>query len=99
MHIGIDCEARCGKQALSRGDVVAIQSQAVRQDQPPGDAASAWLMTIMILEPAAPRAAQIRVWQACNEAGVLGRDPALVIVAIEGPGLHLSPVQLAVMQS
>ena len=52
----------------------------------------------MILDAAAPFAAQLAGAQAGHEPGILYWHCGLIIIAVERPGLHLASVQLAIVQ-
>ena len=48
MHIGIDREARRRQQPAQRGDVVAIEAEAVGELEPARDAAVAFPLAVMV---------------------------------------------------
>jgi hypothetical protein len=50
----------------------------------------------MVDDPPAPFPAQRRRRQARDQIGVLCRNPGLIVITVERPGLDLSAVELAV---
>src|SRR5262249_790061 len=79
-------------------DVAADEADALRQHQPPLDAALARRRAVVVDDAVDPFAAEGRILGARHQAGVLERNAALVVEAVEDPGLHLSLVQLAFVQ-
>ena len=96
--VGFDGETR-GRQGAAHGDdVIAVEAEAVRQDEPALDAAHLLAVAVMIEQAVRPLAAQLAVIEAADEGRVLARDCRLVAVAIECPCLHLRLLQLAAVQ-
>ena len=59
---------------------------------------SATDVAVVILDPVPPFHADVAVAEARDHDRILDRDRALVIVAVQRPGLHLALVELAAMQ-
>src|SRR5690606_19339744 len=91
-------EAGRRQDALGRLDIGAIEAEAVGQLQPAVDAALAADLAVMVLDAVAPFEARGAVAEARQDDGVLDRDGALIIEAVERPGLNLPLVQLAAVQ-
>ena len=51
----------------------------------------------MIEDAFTPPAAELRIFGSCEDGRVLDRDSALVVVAIEGPGLQLAAGERALV--
>ena len=98
MHIGVHGEARLGQDQRGAFHDRAIKANPLGQLEPALDAAGLAAVTVMILDPPPPFAPFLGRRQASHQRGILGRDRGLIIIAIERPGLHLCPVQLAIMQ-
>src|SRR5207302_2878228 len=74
------------------------EPEPLGQLQPPLDAAFGAEVAIMVLDPMPPFAPDAAIAEARDHHGILDRNCALVIVAVQRPGLHLSLVQLATVQ-
>src|SRR5262245_11929054 len=98
VHVGLDREPRGGQQPRKRDDIVAVESDPVRQLEPARDAAVALAFAVMVDEAAAPFPPQRRIVAARDQAGIFDRDHRLVIVAVERPGLNLALGALAAVQ-
>ena len=98
MHIGIDRKPRRRKDAFGGFHVDAVEPQSFGQLQPALDAAFGAEVAVMILQSVPPFAPDAAVAEARDHHGILDRNGALVIVAVQRPGLHLSLVQLAAVQ-
>src|SRR5258705_1356140 len=98
MHIGFDRKARRGKNALGGFHIGAVEPKPFGQFQPALDAAFGAEVTVMILDPMPPFEPDAAIAEARDHHGVLDRYRALVIIAVQRPGLHLALVQFAAMQ-
>ena len=98
VHIGLDREAGARQQALERGDVVAVEAEAVGELEPARDAALPRRGAVVIDQAAAPFAADFAVGAARDQARILHRDHRLVVIAVERPGLDLALGAFAAMQ-
>src|SRR6185369_10531625 len=96
--IGIHGEAGAGEETLARGDIVAVEAQGIGQDEPTLDAAFPGLVAVMIDDALAPDAPQLRIVHPGHERGILHRDTALVIEAVQRPGLDLGALELAAVE-
>ena len=74
---------------------VAIETRGLRELNPFFDAAGARAVAIVIDDALAPGAAEGRIVAAREDDGVLDGNDALVVVAIERPGLQLAARQFA----
>src|SRR6202040_554261 len=91
-------EARRRQEAPQRRDIIAVEAKPVGQLEPARDTAFALAVAVVIGEAAPPRAACRRILAARDQARVLDRDHRLIIVTVEGPGLHLAFAASAAMQ-
>jgi hypothetical protein len=98
MDIGVHGIACAGEQALQRDHIVAVDAQTVGQHQPALDAAGLGAVAVMVLDAAAPFAAQVGRGQAREKRGVLRGNAGLIVVAVERPGLDLRLGQLPRVQ-
>src|SRR5882724_11247773 len=98
MHIGFDREARRGQNAFGRFHIGAVEPEAFGELQPALDAALGADVAVMVLDPVPPFHPDGAVAEARDHHRVLERDRALIIIAVQRPGLHLALVQLAAMQ-
>ena len=100
MDIGVDRELGRRKHALLRHHVGALQAEALAEVQPFLDAALTfpWALAgaVVVDHPLGPDPAQLGIDHARHEGGILNRDAALVVVAVERPGLDLPFVESAV---
>ena len=98
MDIGLDREFRRRQRAFLAHDVVAVEPEAVGQDQPALDAALVLAVAVVVGDAVEPFAAELPVVAAAHEGSVLARDRRLIDVAVQRPRLHLPLVQLAAVQ-
>src|SRR5882672_4206186 len=98
MHIGFDRKARRRQDAFGRLDISAVEPEAFGEFQPAFDAALGADVAVMVLDPVPPFHPYGAVAEARDHDRVLERDRALIIIAVQRPGLHLALVQLAAMQ-
>src|SRR6266568_4918756 len=98
MDIGIDRKAGGWQKSAQRDDVVAIKPDPIGELEPARDAAFVDGFAVVVVEPAAPFTPQLLIVAARDQVGVLLRDLGLVVVAVERPGLHLSPAATAAVQ-
>src|SRR5258708_39687858 len=76
----------------------AVQAQSLGQLQPAFDAAPGADIAAMIFNAMPPFEANAAVAEPRDHHRILDRYRALVIIAVQRPGLHLALVQLAAMQ-
>ena len=98
MHIGVDRKARRRQDAFGGFHIGAVEPEPFGQLQPALDAAFGAEIAVMVLDPVPPFEPDAAVAEARDHHGVLDRNRALVIIAVQRPGLHLSLVQLAAVQ-
>src|SRR5437016_2606373 len=98
MHIGLHRKARRRQNAFGRFHIGAIEPEPLGQLQPALDAALAAEVAVMVFNPVPPFLPDAAIAETRDHDGVLQRDGALVIVAVQRPGLHLALVELAAMQ-
>src|SRR3979490_353182 len=89
--------ARGGQDAMAADGFLGRKTRGFNQAKPLLDAPGARAVTIVIDDAFAPSAAEVRIFRSREEGRVFNRDSALVIIAIEGPGLKLAARQLALM--
>src|SRR5690242_13208758 len=97
VHIGLDREARGRKDTAVRGDIASLEPEAIGERQPPDDATIIVAFAVVIDDALAPDTPQLRIAHPRQDGSVFHRDHALIIVAIERPGLDLSAIELAGM--
>src|SRR5712692_7495135 len=98
IEIFIDSITSTGQDFALARDALRIESGRLRQLQPTLDAAVFGPgVAVVIRDPLAPDATKLRIVAARQDNRILDRDDALVVVAIEGPGLQLSAAQFAIM--
>ena len=97
VQILVDGEARCGKDSGSRAHLIGAQSGGFGEFQPALDSAFVvrGCVSIVIDDALAPGAAKQRIGSARQDDRVLDRDDALVVVAVQSPGLQLSAAEAA----
>src|ERR1700733_4936595 len=98
MHVSFNRKTRRRQNAFGGFDVSRIEAQSFGQLQPALDAALGAGIAVMVFDPVPPFHADVAVAKARDHHRILDRDRALVIVAVERPGLHLSLVELAAVQ-
>ena len=98
VHISLHRETRRRQNAFGGFHIGVVEPEALGQLQPALDAAFAADVAVMILDPVPPFQPGGAVAETRDHHRVLDRDRALVIIAVQRPGLHLSLVQLAAMQ-
>ena len=98
MHIGFHRKARRRQDAFGRFHIGAVEAEALGQLQPALDAAFGAEIAVMVLDPVPPFEPGGAVAEARDHHRVLDRDRALVIIAVQRPGLHLALVELAAVQ-
>jgi len=91
-------KARGGQNAFRRFDVSAVEPKPFRQLQPALDAAFGADIAVVIFNSVPPFQPDAAVAEARDHHGVLDGDRALVIIAVQRPGLYLPLVQLAAVQ-
>src|SRR6267143_3586465 len=89
--------ARGGQDANTADGFLRRKTRRFDQAKPLLDAAGTRAVTIVIDDAFAPSAPEIRIFRSREEGRIFNRDSALVIIAIEGPGLKLAARQLALM--
>src|SRR6266481_1091854 len=98
MHIGFHRKARGGEDAFGRFHIGAVEPKSLGQLEPALDAALVAWVAVVILDPVPPFAPDAAVAKARDHDRVLERYRALVIIAVQRPGLHLAFVELAAVQ-
>src|SRR5882757_1210900 len=98
MHIGFDREAGRWQNALGRFHIGAVEPESFGEFQPALDAALGADVAIMVLDAVPPFHPDAAVAKTRDHHRVLDRDRALIIIAVQRPGLHLALVELAAMQ-
>ena len=86
------------QRAAHRGDIFAVEPEAVGQDEPAFDPARFVAKAIVVVDAADPCAPQFAVMHPAHEGGVLARHGLLIAIAVERPGLDLRFAQLAAVQ-
>ena len=84
-----------GRDASSGADLVGVEPSGFREFQPALDAAFAGGVAVVVNHALAPGAAKDRIGAARENNRILDRDRALVVVAIQGPGLQLAAAEAA----
>ena len=87
--------ARGGKNAVALQGLFARKPGGFDQPQPLLDAAGSCAVAIVIEDALAPRQAKGRIFAAREDRGVFDGDAALIVVAIERPGLQLAAREFA----
>ena len=95
MDVGVHREAGGGEHALLTENALAFEPQALAEVQPLRHPALTFPGPVVIDHALRPLAAQLRVDDPGHERRVLDGDPALVVVAIERPGLELPASEAA----
>src|SRR5258708_3651657 len=90
--------ARRGEDAFGRFHVSGVEAETFGQLQPALDAAFGADIAVMVFDAVPPFQPRGAVAEARDHHRVLDRDGALVIIAVQRPGLHLALVQLAAVQ-
>src|ERR1700735_4723292 len=98
MHIGIHRKARRRQDALGRFHIGAVEPESFGQPQPALDAALGSKIAVVILDSVPPFESDAAVAKARDHDGILDRNGALVIIAVQRPGLHLPLVEFAAVQ-
>src|ERR1700733_11701646 len=98
MHVGFHRKARRRQNAFGGFDVSRVETEAFGQFQPALDAALGAWITVMVFDSVPPFHANAAIAKARDHHRILDRDRALVIVAVQRPGLHLSLVELTAVQ-
>src|SRR5271168_3623945 len=101
MDVGVHGVTRRGQNAFALLRLLAFQACGFYQAQPFFYAAGlrGVAIAIVIDNSFAPGAAEIGVFAAGEDGGILNRDAALIVVAIERPGLDLTASELAFMHA
>src|SRR5271156_3748199 len=97
MDVGIYRVTRGGQNAFALQRLLAFQAGGFYQAQPFFYAAGfCWVAIAIVIDDAfAPGAAEIGVFAAGQDGGIFDGDAALIVVAIERPGLKLAAGELA----
>src|SRR5438552_297588 len=98
MHIGFHRKACRRQDAFGRFHIGAVEPEPLGQFEPALDAALTAGIAVVVLDPVPPFLPDAAVAKARDHDRILDRDRALVIVAVERPGLHLALVQFAAVQ-
>src|ERR1700709_586473 len=98
MDIGIHRKARRRKDALRGLDISAVEPKTFSELQPAFDTALGIEISIVILNAMPPFETDIAVAKTRDHHRILDRNGALVVVAVQRPGLHLSLIELAAVQ-
>src|SRR5258708_26756496 len=97
VEIFIHSEACSGKGALSRANFFRVETGCFGKFQPTFNAAFAMDVAIVVDHTLAPGAPETRIRAARKDNRVFDRDDALVVVAVQGPGLQLSAAETPFM--
>src|SRR5258706_5608949 len=95
IQVFIDCETSCGKNAVAGADLCRIKTSRLRQFYPALDAALAGGVSVVVDHAFAPRSAEDRVRAAREDDRIFDGDDALIVVAVQRPGLQLSAAEFA----
>ena len=95
VQVFVDREAGRGKNPLPARTCCGIETGGFGQLYPALDAAFAGGVTIVIDHALAPGAAEDRVRTARQDDRIFDRDDALIVIAVQRPGLQLSAAELA----
>jgi hypothetical protein len=98
MHVGLHRKPRRGQDAFGRFHIGAVEPEPLGQFQPALDTALAADIAVVILDAVPPFDPCGAVAEPGDHHRVLERDRALVEIAVQRPGLHLSLVELSAMQ-
>src|SRR6476661_4583787 len=98
MHVSFDRKAGRGQYAFRGFYIGRIEPKPLGQFQPALNTALSADVTVMILDPMPPFETDAAIAKARDHYRIFDRDCALVIIAVQRPGLHLSLVQLAAVQ-
>src|SRR5215471_14512323 len=86
----------CGRQdPIAANRLNSRQARRLDEMQPFFNAAWNTVLTVVINQPLPPRDSKHRIVASCEQARVLNRDMALVVIAIERPSLQLASSQRA----
>ena len=95
IDIGLNGVARGGENAVTLQRLVARDARGFNQAQPFFYAARPAAVTVVVDDALAPGKTKGGVFAACEDGGIFDGDSALVVVAIEGPGLQLAAGEFA----
>src|SRR5580692_10046028 len=95
IDVSMNRVARCGENSFALERLIARKAGGFDQPQPLFDAAWLQAITVMIENAFAPGQPEGGIFAARENGGILNRNAALVVVAIQGPGLELAARELA----
>src|SRR5271166_2164602 len=95
IQIFIHRKACSRKNPFTSANLSRIETSGLRQLYPTLDTAFAGSIAIVIDYALAPRSAEDRVRTARQDNRILNRDDALIVIAVQRPGLQLAAAQLA----
>ncbi len=95
IDVGLDGVARGGEDAFAADGLIAGEAGGFDEAQPLFDAAGFGAVAVVIEDALAPGEAEGGIFGARENRGVFDGDAALVVVAIERPGLELAAGELA----
>ena len=95
IDVGLDGVARGGEDAVAIESLFAREASGFDEPQPLFDAAGFRAVAIVIDDAFAPGQAEGGIFAAREDGGVFDGDAALVVVAIQSPGLELAARELA----
>lgn len=90
INVGLNGVSRGGKNSFAAESLIAGKAGGFDEAQPLFDSARFNAVAIVIEDAFAPGEAKGGIVAACENGGVLDGDAALVVIAIEGPGLQLA---------
>src|SRR5690348_15926523 len=95
INVGLHRETRGRKDAIASESVLARKAGGFQKFQPFFDPARFRAIAVVVEDALAPGEAKSGVFAACKNSSVFDGDAALIVVAIQCPGLKLAAGQLA----
>ena len=95
IDIGLNGEARRGENSITPESLFACEARGFHEAQPLLDAAGPGAVAVVIEDAFAPGDSECGVFAAREDGGVFDGDTALIVIAIERPGLKLAASELA----
>src|SRR5215472_7966451 len=97
IEVGVHGIANPRQNLISAHHALALEARRLRQANPAFDSALVRGVTVMVHNALTPGAAEFRILAAREDDRIFDRNPALIVVAIERPRLHLPAAQLSLV--
>src|SRR5215469_1547515 len=97
IQVFVDGEAGGRKDSASRANLRGVEAGRFRQFQPTLNSTLTRAVAVVINDPLSPGAAKFRVGPARKNDRVFDRNDALVVIAVQGPGLQLPGSETSLM--